>query len=77
MKLLYTLIILSFGISGYTEKIFDIPDYTQTDESFGGFQENGNYYCAPVSASNSIIWLSENGYDDLNTFNQYEDLNLI
>jgi len=76
MKLLYTLIILSFGISGYTEKIFDIPDYTQTDESFGGFQENGNYYCAPVSASNSIIWLSENGYDDLNTFNQYEDLNL-
>lgn len=47
------------------EKIYTIPDYTQTDPAYGGFPGGGTQYCAPVSVSNSLMWLSDNGFPNL------------
>lgn len=46
----------------YIEKINDIPDFTQQNSQL---PQNGNTYCGPVSVSNSIVWLSKNGYPSL------------
>jgi hypothetical protein len=29
------------------ERIDEIPDYTQTDPAYGGFQPDGNNFCGP------------------------------
>ncbi len=57
------------------EKIYAIPDYTQTDPSYGGFPEGGVNYCAPASVSNSLMWLANNGFDKLapNTIDRKKD----
>lgn len=47
------------------DKISAIPDYYQLDSSYGGFPAGGSMYCAPVSASNSLMWLANNGFDNL------------
>ncbi|WP_199609588.1 hypothetical protein [Flocculibacter collagenilyticus] len=36
--------------------INEIPDFTQTN-IIGGHSGNGQQYCAPVSVSNSLVWL--------------------
>jgi hypothetical protein len=38
------------------ERIDEIPDYTQTDPAYGGFQPDGNNFCGPASVSNSLMW---------------------
>lgn len=48
----------------YTKKVATFPDLTQKLNRFGHNVDDG-YYCAPVSASNGIIWLSQNGYPKL------------
>ena len=47
------------------EKIYAIPDYLQTDTAYGGFSEGGANYCAPVSVSNALMWLANNGFDQM------------
>lgn len=47
------------------DKIYAIPDYYQTDDSYGGFPEGGINYCAPTSVSNSLMWLANNGFDNM------------
>ncbi|MFH0998815.1 MAG: hypothetical protein V1844_25480 [Pseudomonadota bacterium] len=47
------------------DKIYAIPDYYQTDPSYGGFPEGGANYCAPTSVSNSLMWLANNGFDKM------------
>lgn len=42
----------------------DVPDLTQTDPDLG-LPGGGSSYCGPVSVSNSIIYLGENGFDRL------------
>lgn len=49
----------------FIEKIWTIPDYTQTDPAYGGLPGSGMEYCAPVSVSNSLMWLSDNGFPNL------------
>jgi hypothetical protein len=58
-----------------SEKIYAIPDYSQTDPSYGGFPEGGSNYCAPTSVSNSLMWLANNGFDNLaaNTADRKKD----
>jgi hypothetical protein len=51
--------------SPYLEKTAATPDYQQTDPAYGGFPGQGSQYCAPVAASNSLIWLDDHGYDRL------------
>ena len=46
----------------YIEKMDDIPDFTQLNKQL---PLNGKTFCAPVSVSNSIMWLSANGYENL------------
>ena len=48
----------------YTKKVAGFPDLTQKLNRFGHQVDDG-YYCAPVSASNGIIWLSQNGFPNL------------
>lgn len=40
------------------------PDFCQTDKQ-GKFYNGGKMYCAPVAASNSIVWLAQQGYPQL------------
>jgi hypothetical protein len=54
----------------YLDKIYTTPDYTQTDSSYGGFPDNngvmhGGVFCGPCSASNSLMWLANNGWENL------------
>lgn len=58
-----------------SDKIYAIPDYYQTDPSYGGFPEGGSNYCAPTSVSNSLMWLANNGFENLasNTADRKKD----
>jgi hypothetical protein len=47
-----------------TAKIAATPDFCQTDEA-GGFDNGGRKYCGPVAVSNSLVWLSQNGFPKL------------
>jgi hypothetical protein len=51
----------------YIEKIYSVPHYMENDKAYGGFpiEENRVGYCVPVSISNYIIWLSDNGFPNL------------
>ncbi len=49
----------------YLEKIYSIPSYIKTDPAYGGFPGGGEGYCVPVSISNSLMWLSNNGFPNL------------
>jgi len=71
---------LGEGAAGeYLDKIWDTPDYTQTDSAFGGLPGGGGVYCGPVSVSNSMIWLADHGYPNLapNTGNRKYDQFLV
>jgi hypothetical protein len=46
----------------YIRKLEDMPDLLQSNARLPG---NGSTYCGPVSASNSLVWLSRNGYKAL------------
>ncbi len=48
----------------YTEKIDSTPDLLQMDRR-NRLPGRGKQYCAPVAASNSLIWLAANGFPDL------------
>jgi hypothetical protein len=48
----------------YTEKLDSIPDLMQTDPD-ADLPGGGTQYCAPVSASNSLMWLAGHGFDSL------------
>ena len=49
---------------GEVRYINDIPDYTQTDVK-GKKSGNGLQYCAPVSVSNSLVWLTKSKHNQL------------
>lgn len=49
----------------FTEKINAIPDYYQQDTAYGGFNDGGRVFCGPTAISNSLMWLTENGYPKL------------
>ena len=59
----------------FTRRIDSIPDYFQRDRSFGGFPKKGAYYCGPVAISNSLLYLTRNGYNRIFTLsgNLYKD----
>lgn len=46
------------------DKITATPNLCQTDPD-GEFAGDGSQFCAPVSISNSLMWLSKNGYPAL------------
>lgn len=48
--------------SPHLVKALSTPDYLQTDPAYGGLPGGGTMYCAPVSVSNSLIWLDDNGF---------------
>jgi len=41
-----------------------IPDFLQTDPE-AGFAKAGSQFCAPTAVSNALMWLADNGYEDL------------
>jgi hypothetical protein len=49
----------------YLDKVEATPDYTQTDQAYGGLPGGGTQYCGPVTVSNSLIWLADNGFPQL------------
>ncbi|WP_028580206.1 hypothetical protein [Desulfogranum japonicum] len=59
----------------YLDKVYDIPDYLQTDSAYGGLPGGGTQYCAPVAVSNSMMWLDDHGFPDLasNTSDRKKD----
>lgn len=48
----------------HRDKASEIPDFLQTDRE-AGFAKAGSQFCAPTAVSNSLMWLAENGYEDL------------
>ena len=50
----------------YTEKVDSTADMTQTDPA-ARLPNGGRAHCGPVSVSNSLMWLAENGFDKLVT----------
>ncbi|MBN2138546.1 MAG: hypothetical protein JW720_12130 [Sedimentisphaerales bacterium] len=48
----------------YTEKADSTSDLTQTDR-LAELPGGGKTYCGPVAVSNSLFWLSENGFANL------------
>ncbi len=78
MKLIRSIIftLLVFSISYYVSSQEvksvlnqEVSDVMQMDEQ-NEFVDNGRYYCAPVAAANYLIWLSDNGFPDLNKFGE-------
>jgi hypothetical protein len=57
--------LVSKASSAYIEKINSIADYLQTDPAYGGLPGSGLQYCAPTAVSNSIMWLDNNGFNNL------------
>ncbi|MGD9580380.1 MAG: C39 family peptidase [Vampirovibrionia bacterium] len=58
------------NFESYTENINNIPDFTQFNDQL---PYRGGTLCGPTAVSNSIMWLSENGYPLLtNGKNQIE-----
>ncbi|QEG37967.1 hypothetical protein [Bythopirellula goksoeyrii] len=53
----------------FDERVESTPDLPQDQRSLPG---NGDQYCAPVSASNGLIWLAEQGYPNLMRTNQID-----
>src|SRR5262245_52175601 len=47
-----------------TAKISAMPDFCQVDED-GHFDNGGKVFCGPVAVSNSLVWLSQNGFPKL------------
>jgi hypothetical protein len=47
-----------------TAKIAATPDFCQTDKA-GKFDRGGSVFCGPVAVSNSLVWLSQNGFPKL------------
>jgi hypothetical protein len=45
----------------FTDKLYAMPDYTQTDPDYGGFA-NGNNFCGPTAVSNALMYLRNHGY---------------
>lgn len=66
----------------FTKRINSIPDFLQTDTS-AEFPLKGEMFCAPVSVSNSFVWLSKNGFEKLmdctgeNKKNQIEMIKIL
>jgi hypothetical protein len=60
-----SLLICSPACFSGTAYVNEIPDFTQTNVK-GSSSGKGQQYCAPVAVSNSIIWLSHNGNEQLN-----------
>ena len=46
-------------------RISSTPDYYQRDTAYGAFPGNGAMYCGPAAVSNSLMWLSDNGFPSL------------
>jgi hypothetical protein len=71
MRVLVFVLSLSF-LSGdllaqpavHRAKASAVPDFLQTDRE-AGFAKSGSQFCAPTAVSNSLMWLAENGYEDL------------
>lgn len=49
----------------HLSKVTGTPDYLQTDPDYGGLPDGGDQYCAPVSVSNSLMWLDDHGFGKL------------
>jgi len=53
-----------------TGRMSAIPGYRQNDPAFGGLpgaeeDDPGSMYCAPAAVSNSLMWLDDNGFEDI------------
>jgi hypothetical protein len=46
------------------EKLDSTADLTQTDPN-AGLPNGGKSHCGPVAVSNSLLWLADNGFDNL------------
>ncbi len=55
---------VSAQLAYYTEKIYSIPDVTQTDKR-ADFPGGGTQYCCLVAIANSLMWMDSNGFPDL------------
>jgi len=54
----------------FTKRMHSIPNYQQYDPAFGGLPspENGVpgiMYCVPAAVSNSLMWLDDNGFENI------------
>ena len=52
--------------SVYIEKVDSTGDMTQTDRG-AKLPNGGRLHCGPVSVSNSLMWLAENGFENLSS----------
>lgn len=59
-----TLTVLAKAPSEYLTKISDTPDLMQTLKQ-AKFLGGGKKFCAPVAASNALVWLGNHGYPNL------------
>lgn len=50
--------------SSHRAKASQVPDFLQTDRE-AGFAKSGSQFCAPTAVSNSLMWLADNGYEEL------------
>jgi hypothetical protein len=48
--------------AAYLKKVREMPDFCQIQQ---GLPKNGAFYCGPASAANFLIWLDNNGFDNL------------
>ncbi len=48
----------------YLDKLDQIPDIKQVENRFA-FPEKGKDFCAPVVVTDSFVWLSKNGYENI------------
>lgn len=89
MKQILTLILISLYLmlfssgvlfaredkEAFVNRINKIPDFLQINKEL---PLNGSQYCGPVSASNSIVWMINQGYITSNkTYNQLELVKLL
>jgi hypothetical protein len=47
------------------DKLGSMPDYCQVNEKYGELPGDGGSLCGPTSLSNTLIWLTKNGYPRL------------
>lgn len=79
LRCLVCLVLLSFsGQAQWTDKVTDTPSLIQV--GFGPYGEylpgDGETYCAPTSATMSLLWLARNGFTQLGNPDASDALNL-
>ena len=54
----------------FSDRIKTIPGYKQNDPAYGGLPgpqdgDPGSMYCAPAAVSNSLMWLDDQGFENI------------